>query len=190
MKNAKVYSHAQLKICFPDGSWIEAKFLPNENIGVVKNVVFSTFCPEHATSFQFDLYIAPPRRILADRRSLKEEGLVPAAKIHVSWKNGAGPLPNSPPGSYLQRQLYQNAAISSGSGEFPSSVAVLDSANKKEKSSKGKEKSDGKATKEDELMQRMLGKRKGLLGSGVGKNVGSGNDGGKKLPGKPKWFKG
>ena len=126
---------------------------------------------------------------------MQEEGLVPAAKIHVSWIIGAGPVKGSPPGSYLQRQFYQNVAISSGNAAFPASVGLMDS--NKGTSSSGKK--GGKAgglnnqeSREEELMQRMLGKRKGLLGLGKGKDNGNAKsqDGGKKGSGKPKWFKG
>ena len=192
MKNAKVYSHAKLKICFPDGSYLEAKFLPSEKIANVKEVVQSTFLPEVSARYQFDLYISPPRRILTNEKSLKEESLVPAAKIHVSWITGASPLPNTPAGSYLQRKFYQNTAISSGRGAFPSSVKVVESSMaKKTDSTKSGGHAGDTASKEEELMQRMLGKRKGLLGKGSSKKLGNNkSDKSKKGPGKPKWFKG
>ena len=199
MKKAKVYSHAKLKICFPDGSYIEAKFLPSETISVVKSIVISTFVPEHSTTFQFDLYISPPRRILKDTKSLRDEGLVPAAKIFVSWKNGASPTSISPPGSYLQRQFFQNATISKGNEAFPASVGLTDSNSdaKKRSSSKGEgagaDAASGsaadKSSREEELMQRMLGKRKGLMGFGKGKRSGNSNTKDSKGPGKPKWLK-
>jgi hypothetical protein len=190
MKNAKVYSHAKLKICFPDGSYLEAKFLPSEKIANVKEVVQSTFVPEVSATYQFDLYISPPRRMLTNEKSLKEEGLVPAAKIHVSWITGASPLPNTPAGSYLQRKFYQNTAISSGRGAFPSSVKVVESMAKNTDSSKNGGHAGDTVSKEEELMQRMLGKRKGLLGKGSSKKLGNSKSDSKKGSGKPKWFKG
>jgi len=188
MKKTKVYSHALLKIHFPDGARIEAKFLPTENIATVKTIVLSTFLPEHL--FQFDLFIAPPRRILADNKSLREEGLVPAAKIHVSWINGASPAPGSPPGSYLRQSLFQfYSAVSCGNAAFPASVGLTD----KGKTAQEGDATKGKASREEELMQRMLGKRKGL-GPGLGKKIDKGtSEGGgdkKGSAGKPKWFKG
>ena len=58
-------------------------------------IVFA-FHPSLAQSLEFDLYVAPPRRLLNDAKTLAEEELVPAAKIHVSWKAGgslAGVVP-------------------------------------------------------------------------------------------------
>ena len=63
MKQTKVYSHTQLRICFPDGCRIDAKFLPSETVGIIKSVVRSTFlseCQENenlSCAFDFDLYV-------------------------------------------------------------------------------------------------------------------------------------
>lgn len=230
MKKAKVYSHAQLRIYFPDGSRIEGKFLPNEKIGTVKNVIASTFLQSASSAFSssplestyasclhpFDLYISPPRRILAEDKSLKQEGLVPAAKIHVSWKNST--TTSSISMSTLIQSCFFPASASSNDNNissFPESKSVVDNNNKKRgnagnmasasAASKGNELSSeaDKAAREEELMQKMLGKRKGLgfgLGGKFGKNKskgsgsGSGTAGGndKKSSsssgGKPKWL--
>jgi len=201
MKKAKVYSHAQLKIYFPDGARIEAKFLPNETIQSVKDIVVSAFSQEYSMISQFDLYVSPPRRILGNKETLKSEGLVPAAKMHVSWKNG--PMQGSP-GFYLHPRFFQSVSTAKvGTSAFPDSVGLEDT---KSNQKRGKQTmqgggADDKISKEEELMQRMLGKRKGL-GLGFGKKNGSsaesGSKGGTGKPesgskggtGKPKWFKG
>jgi len=187
MQKAKVYSHAQLKINFPDGVRIEAKFLPNETIQSVKDLVLSTFLPEYSIS-QFDVYISPPRRVLETNKSLKNEGLVPAAKVHVSWKSG--PMQGSP-GFYIQPRFFQSLSIASVTSAFPDSVGLNDTKNSQTKGKTlSQEGSDGNISKEEELMQRMLGKRKGL-GFGLGKKKGSSaTNESKGTTGKPTWFKG
>lgn len=229
-----MYSHAQLRIYFPDGTRIEGKFLPNEKIATVKNVIASTFVPSASSSSSsleaayasclhpFDLYISPPRRILAEDKSLKQEGLVPAAKIHVSWKNSTTASASSISMSTLiQSRFFPASTNSNNVSSFPESKSVVDNNKKRgnigntasaSAASKGNESSSeaDKAAREEELMQKMLGKRKGLgfgLGGKLGKNKskgsdngsgsnsgsGAGSSGGDKKPssrsGKPKWFK-
>jgi len=199
MKKAKVYSHAQLKIYFPDGARIEAKFLPNETIESVKDVVLYTFSPAYSTT-QFDLYIAPPRRILGNKKTLTSEGLVPAAKVHVSWKSG--PMQGSP-GFYLQPRFFQSSTSTKiGTPAFPDSIGLEDTHNvQKNEMQSVQGGADDKVSKEEELIQRMLGKRKGL-GLGFGKKKGLSVERGseditdkpesknKGSASKPKWFKG
>ena len=185
MQKAKVYSYAQIRISFPDGARIEAKFLPNETIQSVKDLVLSTFLPEYSTS-QFDVYIAPPRRILDTNKTLKSEGLVPAAKVHVSWKSC--PMQGSP-GFYIQPRFFQSMSIASGTSAFPGSVGLNDTENSQTRGKTLSQEGSG-MSKEEELMQRMLGKRKGL-GFGLGKKKESSATNESKGPtGKPKWFKG
>jgi len=206
MKKQKVYSHAQLRIFFPDGTRIEAKFLPNETIATVKLVVASTFhlsSDSNALTSSFDLYISPPRRILDERKTLKDEGLVPAAKIHVSWKAGSkGGLPSQSPiqPCYFQPMSGNTGVTGSATiSSFPESVSLEGNA-KSSFTNALSTKVDGtstepdKATREEELMQRMLGKRKGL-GLGLGKknlknqSSSSSSKSSGTSAGKPKWFK-
>lgn len=183
MKKAKVYSHAQLKIFFPDGARIEAKFLPSESIQIVKDIVISTFLPEYAM-MAFDLYISPPRRVLDCKKSLRDEGLVPAAKIHVSWKS---PPPKASPGFCIQPHYFQATSSRNSATAFPDAVALGESKKDMDKKMPAKVSGkSGKSSKEEELMNRMLGKRKGL---GFGKKSSS-TEGKSTGTGKPKWFKG
>lgn len=188
MKKQKVYSHTQLKIYFSDGSRIEAKFLPNETVAAVRNIVKSTFLPQHQAHFDFDLYVSPPRKILSESKSLREEGLVPAAKLHVSWKIGfdKSPVSGSSPGSFIQQHFFISSSSSSGN-EFPNSVSIGGEADLNEKMP-DRSVSDV-AAREEEIMQRMLGKRKGLLGRS-GKGSSSSMNNSIQDLGKPKWFKG
>jgi hypothetical protein len=176
MKKAKVYSYAQLKIYFSDGARVEAKFLPGESIADVKAVVTSTFVPECSSVFQFDLYITPPRRVLIESKSISDEGLVPAAKVHVSWKIGPGK--DSMPGSYLHSYLFRNTPLSHEARSFPNSIPLSDPP---------KDVSNNQSSKEEALMQKMLGKRNGL-GFNKSKKANSDEEDIKGIR-KPKWFK-
>ena len=115
---------------------------------------------------------------------MEEEELVPAAKIHVSWKAGASPVG----GSYLREELFsgRNTAASA----FPEAKPIVKqtttstAAAAKGKGKDGNGSGAGAPSKEELMMQKMLGKKPGFLG---GKKSSSGKDGAK---GKPKWFKG
>lgn len=114
---------------------------------------------------------------------MEEEELVPAAKIHVSWKAGASPVG----GSYLREELFsgRNTAAST----FPEAKPIVkqtttSTAAAAAKGKDGNGSGAGAPSKEDQLLQKMLGKKPGFLG---GKKSSSGKDGAK---GKPKWFKG
>jgi hypothetical protein len=149
-------------------------------------MIVSAFHPSLAQSLEFDLYVAPPRRLLNDAKTLAEEELVPAAKIHVSWKAG-GSLAGVVPGCYIRDELFgggNNVAVSA----FPDAKPIVAAANSKGMDSSNGNGSAGAPSKEELLMQRMLGKTTGLLG---GKKSSSDSDqgGGAKKNGKPKWFK-
>ena len=192
MKKAKVYSHAQIRVNFSDGTHLHAKFLPREKVSAIRSVIQSAFQPSLAQSLDFDLYVAPPRRLLNDDKSLEEEELVPAAKIHVSWRAGASPVGGSA-GCYLRDELFNGAA-----SYFPDAKPIVKD-QKAPANSKGKANDTGNGgagtqSKEELLMQRMLGKNAGgLFGRKGGSNDSKSTDqdgGGGKPAGKPKWFKG
>lgn len=174
MKKQKVYSHAQLRIQFPDGSSLEAKFLPKEKIQVVREVIHSCFVPDN---LDFDLYVAPPRRKLQLSNTLHDEGLVPAAKVFVSWAVQGGPSKNAPVGSFLKQNLFSGQA----SQAYPSSEAVIQQRKKPPPGTASNPKEAPKSSKEEDLLRRMMGNRGSVLGRQK-------KDDGKS--GKPKWFKG
>ena len=172
MKNKKVYSHSQIRIQFPDACALEAKFLPKEKVETIMEVVKSAFM---TTDFQFELYVAPPRRKLDVSNTLEEEGLVPAAKVFLSWKDG--PAKGTPVGSFLKPELFQEGA---NKPSYPSAKAVDVAKNDNSKPAAKKSKP---APKEDDMLRRMMGGKGGLGGA---KSKSGGGKGG----GKPKWFKG
>jgi hypothetical protein len=145
----------------------------------------------------FDLYVTPPRRLLPTKSTLTEEGLVPAAKIFVSWKAGSTPDKKAPVGSYLEPRLFAVSQATANASSFPSAQPVVGSATSaSNKSQDGTADGDGKTEKkgrnEEDLLKRMMGGRGGLGGGGGG---GGAKDGGAKDKdakpgsGKPKWFK-
>ena len=181
MKKAKVYSHAQIRINFMDGTHLHAKFLPREKVSAIRSVIHDSF--QTGQSLDFYLYVAPPRRLLNDDKTLEEEELVPASKIHVSWK--AGGAPSS--GNSLRDDLF----LAGGDiAAFPDSKPVMKQAatTEKKKGNDSKNSSGNAPSKEELLMQRMLGKPSMLGGTSTSKK--SDQDGAKKSSGgKPKWFK-
>jgi len=169
LKKQKVYSHTQLAIHFPDGISIKANFSTKEKLkavleGLSNDVLFST---ETLPLPSFELYQTPPRRVLDPTQTLQSLGLVPAAKVYVSWKK---PLPKSHLGAgsglgvswYIQPHLLGQ---SSGPA-LPTSVPVLQSSSNAATSSAAgavsakpaAKRKKTKAEKEAALMKRMLGK--------------------------------
>jgi hypothetical protein len=198
MKKAKVYTHATLRVGFADGCWIAAKFLPGETVEAVRTVLREEcFREDMAGALDFDLYVAPPRRRLDGSKRLDAEGLVPAARVHVSWKvGGAPPAPaeGQLSGSYLREELFRNdGGADEPAAAFPNAQKLVDDdANGKKEGGKKRPAGNGAGTaaasaesREEALMARMLGKKPGLLGDR------SGGDASKKKSsgGKPKWFK-
>ena len=152
----------------------------------IRSVIRSAFQPSLAQSLDFDLYVAPPRRLLNDTNTLDQEELVPAAKIHVSWKVGASPTGGAP-GCYLRAELFSGGSHASA---FPDAKPIVKEANTqsnlKRKDSTNDNGNGGGQSKEDLLMARMMGKKTGLLGMKGADKDGKKSGGG----GKPKWFKG
>lgn len=174
MKKQKVYSHTQLRICFPDGSSLSARFLPCEKISTVKELVQSALTADFQTE-PFDLYITPPRMVLNDLRSLADEQLVPAAKLHVSWKRSTAATKSG------QEDCIQSVFFRSKDTDmsYPGAKSVADELAAAE--ARNKPKQSAKKISEDDMIRRMMGQSKSF-GSG-------GNSAKSSKSGKPKWFK-
>ena len=164
LQTQKVYSHVPITIQFPDGIKVTGKFLPKERIQDVKDAFGE--CLE-TVAVDFDLYVTPPRRLLDVRQTLQEEGLVPAAKVFVSWKTSPAPA--------VKESLFQTSASTQA---FPKAQALGqdDDAKKPTAEKVNKTKPDREAA----LLQRMMGGRSGGLGGAPSKDATK----------KPKWFKG
>ena len=184
LKKTRVYSHTQLAIHFPDGLSVRANFGTSETVrdvleGLDRSVLFST---ETLPLPPLELYQTPPRRVLGagSPRTLKELGLVPAAKVYASWKR---PLPEVGGGGglgagwYVRPELLSannnnNGAGTGGEGGagaggpvLPTSVPVVRQVAASARAALGggaaaapKKKKPTKAEKEAALLKRMLGK--------------------------------
>ena len=206
MKRARVYSHVQLCIHVPvqigqnSTSVVQfsAKFLPRETIGDVVDALIQDCFLSSVTRADFELYITPPKRVLSNySQTLLQEGLVPAAKVFCRWRE----LDSSPSASEVFQSQWVDELNSLESGNlnpslaFPTSVPVI-SANSTNKAAEAtndpsddlKSKKKPSISKEDALLQRMMG-RKGKNPPKEKKNVDdapskNGNNGAN----VPKWF--
>lgn len=162
LQKQKVYSHVTLLIQFPSGHAVQGCFGPNERIETVRTALRDEcLVPETVVMAMtnhdddaFDLYVTPPRQLLGPKQTLKELGLVPAAKIFVSWKNGATPTTLD----FLQPPLF-----AAGATAFPTAHAVApnDAASSATASSTTTQKKTAKKKKTDkqeEMLKRMMGK--------------------------------
>lgn len=94
LQKSKVYSHAVVQAQFPDGTVVRGCFLPHETIrAVLESLVRDVLLRQVVPLPAMELYQAPPRRLLPADQSLQELGLVPAAKVYVSWMSPLLPVP-------------------------------------------------------------------------------------------------
>lgn len=196
IKKQKVYTHVTLTIQFSDGCKLTGKFLPKETVATVLAAVQKCLV-QQPQARNFELYVTPPRRLLPLKSTLTEEGLVPAAKIFVSWKDGSTPDKNAPTGSYLEPRLFDTAPASL----FPSAQPILGSdrasstgASNSQDGTAENGKTEKKGSREEELLKRMMGGRGGMggLGGGGATKPAAKDPKDAKPPGgggKPKWFK-
>jgi hypothetical protein len=197
IKKQKVYSHVSLTIQFADGCKLTGKFLPKETVATVHAAVKKCLVQQQKEQRNFDLYVAPPRRLLPPKSTLTQEGLVPAAKIFVSWKDGSTPDKNAPVGSYLEPRLFAVSPTATAS-LFPSAQPIVGSdrasanSNSQDGTTEGG-KTEKKGSREEDLLKRMMGGRGGLGGGGGAAKGAKDKDKDAKpgggAGGKPKWFK-
>lgn len=157
LKKKKVYSHTVLAISFPDGYIVKGNFWPREKVSAVIQSLLSDVLVEGA--MDFDLYITPPRTKLEPSKTLEELNLIPAAKIHVSWK---APMPQREEGWYIVKALTANDGAKKS---LPEAVSLetdektkdgsISRAGKSLVSSKPKK---SKADKEADLLKKMMGR--------------------------------
>lgn len=174
LKKQKVYSHVTLTVQFPDGYKLVGKFVPSDKIRSVQQSLQQDCL---TVQDEFDLYVTPPRRLLSPTQSLKQEDLVPAAKVFVSWKQ----TPPSAP--YLKPILFQGVQPVSFPDAKPIVADSQNDKNTKPSSNEGTAKSNKSATdRENDLLRKMMGGAKSALGGGSKKDSSSTTK-------KPKWFK-
>lgn len=165
LKKQKVYSHVTLTFQFSDGCKLIGHFGSREKLATVKSQISETCLTVPTNSNtdntrDFDLYVAPPRRLLSLTQTLQAEQLVPAAKIFVSWKVSSTPNKDAPVGSYLQPTLFQQSVAPL---LFPTGQSIVADDKKKAAERSGSSKPDvpkqKKPSREDDLLRRMMGKR-------------------------------
>ncbi|KAF9924775.1 Tether containing UBX domain for GLUT4, partial [Modicella reniformis] len=77
------YPKTIIRIRFPDRVQVQATFRSQETIGDVRKWVASV-CVGHGE--KFDLFIAPPRKVLSDnKQTLYQAGLAPQSIVYFSW---------------------------------------------------------------------------------------------------------
>jgi hypothetical protein len=167
LKKANVYSHTQLAIQFPNALVVKANFLPQETVRVVMDELRQhVFAQEHAASLPpFELYITPPRQLIEPNKKLHEIGLVPAAKVYVSWKQPLQPSTDDDSAWFVRPELLQSKQKGPA---MPISMAVLskdtnEDAKKPAAASApaadtNKKPKKTNADKEANLLARMMGK--------------------------------
>ena len=79
--------------------------MAKRNTNNKKKKTTTTTDPSHC----LELYVTPPRRLLDFNQTLQQEGLVPAAKVFVSWKPGCAPMAES---SFLQPRWFVTSSPS------------------------------------------------------------------------------
>lgn len=158
IKKQKIYSHTLLAISFPDGCVCKGQFLPQESIQTVMETIETEVLH---IPLEFELYMTPPRTRLLPKQTLQEMGLVPAAKIHVSWKTNPT---TSAKFAYLEPSLLNPHGMSMPS--MPKSVAVAEEAPSNNKKAAGSstqvtstiKRKKSKAEKQAEMLKRMMPK--------------------------------
>lgn len=151
IKKQKVYSHSLLAITFPDGCICKGQFLPTETVQtVMESMQHDLLLQQDPQSF--DVYMTPPRTKLLPHQTLQELGLVPAAKVYVSWRKASSPPPSAIVGSYLKQTLFQSSHTTNGPA-LPSSVPVVG-----EDATNTAKRKKTKSERQAEMLKRMMGK--------------------------------
>jgi hypothetical protein len=195
LKKARVYSHTVLTLQFDDGCRLSGRFLPGETLRQVRQAVIDECL---AQPLEFDLIVTPPRRVLNLAQTLQQEGLVPAAKVVVSWKAPKAQRGQQQPGWYLKPNLFashSDTESSSGGPAFPDSKPLVDSLAEGEPqidamtdaAPAASQKKTPAESREDTLLRRMMG---GGTGRKLGPSSGAAAPAVKPDEKKPKWFKG
>jgi len=194
LRKARIYSHARLKLCFSDGCFVCINFLPEESMEDVRRVFDEVL---QIKGMEYDFCVAPPRRVLDDKKTLTQEGLVPAARVQVNWKGSSANLATAgaSPGSYIRKDLFDQGQ---NDDAFPISKPILQD----DSSQKKKKKKEGQRSEEDILKRMMGGKANKLKPAdkkkpstpAAGYRLGGADSTQKKngqggAAGKPKWFK-
>ncbi|GBG34045.1 UBX domain-containing protein 6 [Hondaea fermentalgiana] len=177
MRKAKVYTSALLRIQLPDRVIVQAYFSPREKIAAVCAVIAEVLT--EPLRDQFELYVSPPQRTLVTSKTIENEGLVPAALVHLRWKTPDAPqeyLADSAclvTSSTKEEEVTAEAKMDIDTPVLPTSHSVVGEA---------KQQAQGDAA----AVASAQGSATGASAAGAA----FGEDGARtKTPGKPKWMK-
>ena len=126
-RKAASYGNIPVRIEFPDGMVVQASFAATAPLAELRDLVESALSSEAAAA-GFYLFVTPPRTELKDMSaSFYSQGLVPAARVHVGYKNvvggGGGGGGTSPSSSSSSPSL--KPEVMALSGKPPSRAAAL-----------------------------------------------------------------
>jgi len=162
LKKASVYKTTRLLLVLPDGNNVSVEFYNGRDGSggkawdVIKEVKGRLFRDE----VEFGLFVSPPRQEVDMGKTWKEQGLVPTGKCFLYWKSGYDPSDVG----YLRPGAQWGAAPAAvPQGEKLSAApAPQEGDDKKKPASSAVEakKKKKKGLTEEELIAKMMGKKK------------------------------
>jgi len=94
-RKAASFGQVPIRIEFPDGMVLQASFAATETLEQLRSLVQGVLIPELASCFY--LFVTPPKTEFKDMQiSLYKAGLVPAARIHVGFRDLSALLKDKP----------------------------------------------------------------------------------------------
>ena len=149
LRSKRVYTEACIRVQFPpphNTFILESFYNPSEQVQDVMSVVTSSLAPLFA-SFQFKLYVSPPRRVLKPAASLSDEGLVPGAMVYLSWCDTSALPPSDNALDVLRPELAAAFSRPSDAAAFPSSIPLDPKAAAKTERATSRSKGSSSSTK-------------------------------------------
>lgn len=124
LSKKKVFTQVIVRVHFPDRVILQAHFHPNETIEAIAMEICANLRPEYQ-SLEFALSVSPPMRRLDHSMTLSAAGLVPAARIYLSWTTS----PSELNGRYLIDTLIANDKAASmdkeeAMNQYPHSIPM------------------------------------------------------------------
>ena len=80
------YKRTVVRVQFPDRTVLQAAFLSGAKVGEVREFVRKFLRSDLPEGFDFELFVAPPKKVLSDSSTLLDAGLVPMAVVFFGPK--------------------------------------------------------------------------------------------------------
>ena len=137
-QRAERFTRVTVRLRLPDRFMLQGVFTPDATVGDLRAFLRAALRAPDAV--RFHLFVAPPKAVLADpRRTLWQEGLVPAALVHVGIDDGPGDTP-----MLLREDLLARAEAPPQPPDPPAeSEAAAAAAVAAERRAEGKRRADG-----------------------------------------------